>query len=359
MQKNDRPDVLDNHSLWPRAGALDAAGLNKRVAEKASDFLNAGQQLGRIARIDYGGCQVVIDSGRFPAFKKLPRVRREDQIQTDLAVGDWVAVETNQTDSSLVICSVATREGVLFRRDPSSELLQQVLAANIQAVLIVHAVDRPLRPSRLERAITLAHEGDIAPIVVASKCDLDSNDLISQIRARTPNEVPVHTVSTNDRASIDRLCRALPAGGTTALLGESGAGKSSLVNAMASAQLLATGDVRESDSKGRHTTTARELVPLGNGTCLLDTPGTRELGLSSDSGGIDLAFQEIAAAAANCRFSDCKHQKEAGCAVVQLANEGEILPLRLTTYHELKAEVAEIEQKRVDRVRRLGEGRKR
>ncbi|MDO9408552.1 ribosome small subunit-dependent GTPase A [Patulibacter sp.] len=346
--------------LWDLPDPLSAAGWNDAVAADMAPYLTGGRQPARVARIEYGGCHLVTAHGRSPGVGRLGRTSAldDDRSDTPLAVGDWVATERDKSDDRLLAVAVGPRHRLVGRRDPSRELLEQVLASNVDAVLVVHALDRPLRPSRIERSLVIAHEGDVQPIVVATKADLDLPAEWRALQDEIPPGTPVVAVSKRDGRGFDELEALLPRGGTTGLIGESGAGKSSIVNALLGRELLATGAVRGTDAKGRHTTTARELVPLGGGTCLLDTPGTRELGLVRDTGGLDAAFVDVVQLAGACRFADCRHDREAGCAVLGAVADGKLPEARRVSYLELRAEIEELDEKRENRERRIGEGRR-
>jgi ribosome biogenesis GTPase / thiamine phosphate phosphatase len=346
--------------LWDLDDPLRAAGWNDDVARDLEPYLTGDRLPARVARIEYGGCHLVTADGRTPGVGRLGRTSEleDDRSDTPLAVGDWVATERDKSDDRLLAVAVGPRHRLIGRRDPSRELLEQVLASNVEAVLVVHALDRPLRPSRIERSLVIAHEGDVRPIVVATKADLDLPDAWRALRDEIPPGTPVVAVSKRDGRGFDELEALLPEGGTTALIGESGAGKSSIVNALLGRELLATGAVRGTDAKGRHTTTARELVPLHGGTCLLDTPGTRELGLVRDTGGLDAAFVDVVELGHGCRFTDCRHDREAGCAVLGAVAAGALPEARRASYLELRAEIEELDDKREKREQRLGEGRR-
>lgn len=346
--------------LWDGPDPLAEAGWNEEVASDLEPLLTGNRLPARVARIEYGGCHLVTAIGRRPGVGRLGRTAHfeDDRASTPLAVGDWVATERDSSDDRLLAVAVAPRRRRIGRRDPSRELLEQVLASNVAAVLVVHALDRPLRPSRIERSLVLAHEGGVQPIVVATKADLDLPVEWQALQDEIPPGTPVVAVSKRDGRGFDQLLELLPRGETTALIGESGAGKSSIVNALLGRELLATAAVRSTDAKGRHTTTARELVPLGGGTCLLDTPGTRELGLVRDTGGLAAAFVDIDELAPQCRFADCRHDREAGCAVLAAVEAGDLPEARRKSFLELREEIEELDTKRTDREQRLGEGRR-
>jgi len=347
--------------LWDLEDPLVAAGWDDEIAELLEPSLEGARRPARVARIEYGGCHLVTADGRRPGVARLPRASTfdDDRADTPLAVGDWVAVEPDRSDDRLLVVDVAPRQRRIGRRDPSRELLEQVLAANVAAVLVVHPLDRPLRPGRIERSLVLAYEGGVLPIVVATKIDLDPPGAWRAVQDAVPPGTSAVAVSKRDGRGLNDLLALLPRRATTALIGESGAGKSSIINSLLGQDVLATGSVRATDAKGRHTTTARELVPLdGRGTCLLDTPGTRELGMVRDTGGLAAAFADIADLGERCRFADCRHDREAGCAVLAAVADGALPASRHRSFLELRGEIEELDAKREDRERRLGEGRR-
>lgn len=257
------------------------------------------------------------------------------------AVGDWVAAAPLPDEQKAVIEAVLPRRTAFTRSDPWSDA-EEVVAANVDTVLVVTAVGRDFSPRRLERYLAAAHESGAAPVVLVNKADLEPDTAaVAAAQAAAPG-VPVHLVSAKAGTGLDQLAAYLGPGRTVALLGSSGVGKSTLANRLAGTD-LATGEVRE-DERGRHTTTRRQLVPLPGGGLLLDTPGLRELQLSGAD--LDETFPEIAALAAECRFRDCSHTHEPGCAVRAAVEAGELPRERLESYVKLAAELAELEERR-------------
>jgi ribosome biogenesis GTPase / thiamine phosphate phosphatase len=261
--------------------------------------------------------------------------------------GDWVLVEAGPLASDLLsITGVLPRRTVIARGAAGEGERVQLLAANVDVVWIVHGLDSPLNARRIERYLTAAWESGATPEVVLTKADLvdDAANRQSMIESVAIG-VPVHVVTTRDPAQIAAFRGTLHAACTYALLGPSGAGKSSLVNALADETLALTGAVREVDHKGRHTTTRRELFRIAGGALLLDTPGLREFRVWSAEQGLAHTFPEIDALAQQCRFRDCRHEAEPGCAVLAAANSEAIDPARLTSYRKLLAESAYLDRR--------------
>lgn len=251
-------------------------------------------------------------------------------------MGDWVSVDDDVVDALL------ERSSLLQRRDPTTGLAQPI-AANVDIVGIVCGLDRPLSIGRIERFSTLAWDAGATPLVILSKADLaeETESFEAEVFRSIPG-TDVLAVSSNHAVGIDEL-RSLGRGKTLVLVGESGAGKSTLVNALAGTQAAATGAVREGDSKGRHTTTARALHVLEGQCCLIDTPGVREVGLFTDVDTVEESFVDIADLATGCRFGDCAHETEPGCAVLAAIEDETLATERLESWRSLRREAASAE----------------
>jgi|SRR5579883_604101 len=247
------------------------------------------------------------------------------------AVGDWVAARVVESGKAIVE-AVLPRKTFFARRGPGRREEQQAIAANIDVVFLVCGLDDDFNLRRLERYLTLSVESGAEAVVVLNKTDCCA-DVAGAIleAASVSGKAPIVALSARD----DGADALLPfvAGRTVALLGSSGVGKSTIVNRLIGEERFRTHEVRESDSRGRHTTTHRELVPLPTGGVLIDTPGMRELQLWASQDAVEMAFDEIAELSAGCRFRDCSHSGEAGCAV-----EGAVAPERLASYRKLMAE---------------------
>jgi len=256
-------------------------------------------------------------SGRLRAFDQLP------------SVGDWV--EARLLGDFALIEAVHPRRTAFLRKAAGRTTTAQCVAANVDVAFLVCGLDHDFNPARLDRYLLLTEESGARPVVVLNKADLAPPPTLHL-------NVPTLAISALD--SADALHAFLPPGATAVLLGSSGAGKSTIANALLGQEHLATRPVRQHDSRGRHTTTARMLLPLPTGAWLIDTPGMRELGLAATSAdSLDAVFPEIEALAQQCRYADCAHQAEPGCAVqVALAN-GQLAPDRWLSYEKLRAEL--------------------
>lgn len=255
-------------------------------------------------------------------------------------VGDWVALAPARHDGDARILAVLPRRSRFSRRAAGDPTEEQVVAANIDTVFLVAGLDGDFNPRRIERYLLVAADSGAAPVIVLNKADAaqDPGALADAVKALS-GAVPVHVVSCRAPETLEVLRQYLGPGQTGALLGSSGVGKSTIVNRLLGEELLRTNDVRESDSRGRHTSTARQLVRLPGGGVIIDTPGMRELQLWETGDGT-AGFADIETLAADCRFRDCRHSREPGCRVQVALASGELSPGRLESYHKLQAEQA-------------------
>jgi ribosome biogenesis GTPase len=271
-----------------------------------------------------------------------------------LAVGDWVVADPEDRVGALL-----PRASLLQRRDPDEDIDQPV-AANVDTMVIVCGLDRPVRTGRIQRAVTQSWDAGATPLLVLTKTDLDDGSVAAEAAIEAARQadptLDVLAVSAKVGEGLDAFLDHT-ADRTIVLFGESGAGKSTLVNALVGDDVAATADVRPGDSKGRHTTTARTLHLLPGGGCLIDTPGVRALGLTADPEAVEVTFEDISALGADCRFRDCRHDTEPGCAVRSAVETGELSEDRLVRFHRLRKE-AESAALRDDEVARRQAGRR-
>jgi ribosome biogenesis GTPase / thiamine phosphate phosphatase len=303
---------------------LRRLGWDDERAREVDALASLGGVPGRVVRQDRGWVQVARGDGVHSART------RADRVGTPVA-GDWVVVVDDE------VAAVLERRSALRRADPVGEG-EQVLAANLDQVLVVSGLDRPVKAGRIQRAAAQAWDAGAEPTVVLTKADLvdDPDEAVATVAAEHPG-TDVVAVSVRTGIGIDALARML-GDHTVVLLGESGAGKSSLLNALAGEEVAVTGEVRETDAKGRHTTTRRELHLLPGGGIVVDTPGIRAIGLYVDPEAIDAAFSDIDDLASGCRFGNCTHEHEPDCAVRDAVTAGTLAAERLSAYHELHAE---------------------
>lgn len=257
--------------------------------------------------------------------------QRQMRVDQSVAVGDWVVV------SDEMVTGILPRRSLLRRRDPDRGA-EQLLAANVDIVGVVCGLDRPVKDGRIQRATLLAHDAGAAPLVVLTKADVvdDPERVVAEVEGGSPG-VEVVLVSIPDGRGVDDLVRRL-VGKTLVFIGESGAGKSTLTNALVGDDVAAVGAVRTGDFKGRHTTTARELYVMPRGGVIIDSPGIRSVGVWGDPASVAASFTDIAELAESCRFSDCLHQTEPGCAVVAAAQSGGLAQARLDAWRSLAEE---------------------
>ncbi|MDR7082300.1 ribosome biogenesis GTPase [Arthrobacter ginsengisoli] len=315
------------------AGPADY-GFTDAVAEHfAAHPQPGGTGAGRIVRVDRNLVLVAAHNMilhlPYPGSGELP------------ATGDWVWLGSTAAGEP-AIAGILPRHSELSRKrafEASSE--SQVLAANVDIVGIVVPVDRPLTHNRLERTLVAAWDSGASPLVIITKADLAdlADDVVGTVM-RQAGGVAVVTTSAEQGDGLDELLGHLPPGGTLVLLGPSGSGKSTLINALAGIEVQETGAVRAGDGKGKHTTTSRELVPLPGGAVLTDTPGVRGFGLFDADGGMTEMFGDLEELFRQCRFSDCAHGREPGCAVQAALLDGSLDDRRWASYLKLQRELA-------------------
>lgn len=296
---------------------------------------------GRVLRADRGVCTVLDATGVTRASlagSVLLRAARDPALLP--CAGDWVVLRRWPDRRTTIEC-VLPRRTTLIRRTADKDSSGQVLAANMDTVAVVEPMLPAPDDARVERLLALAWESGAQPVLLLSKSDTAADPAaIARQMARVAPDVPVLPVSVQRGDGLDDLRRLVAPGRTLALLGRSGAGKSTLLNALAGAAVMPVQDIRRADGKGRHTTAYRNLVLVPGGGAVIDTPGIRGVGLLDTASGLDQAFADIAELAAYCRFGDCRHDAEPGCAVVAALADGSLTPRRLESWRKLHDEVA-------------------
>jgi ribosome biogenesis GTPase len=266
------------------------------------------------------------------------------------AVGDWVAVRRRPEEDRGAIVGILPRRSRFSRRMAGQVTDEQVVAANVDMAFIVMGLDADYNLRRLERYLLLARESGAAPVVLLTKPDLTADPAARAAETiSVTGDVPVHVLSPKFNTGVEQIAAYLTPGRTGALLGSSGVGKTTIINRLIGADVRRTRDVRETDSRGRHTTTHRELVVLPGGGLIVDTPGMRELQLWDVSESVRETFDDIVELAAACRFSDCRHRSEPGCAVSAAIAEGRLAASRLESYLKLQNEIEQLARQQVER----------
>ncbi|HEB12804.1 MAG TPA: ribosome small subunit-dependent GTPase A [Actinobacteria bacterium] len=325
---------------------LNELGWDKHFSEHfeslgRSDFLQA-RVLIETARI----YSVFCASGELSAEVSGKLVHKASGRQDFPVVGDWVAVKPSSGERKATIHDVLPRKSAFIRKEAGKRTEAQVVAANIDTVFMVCGLDGDFNPSRIERYLAVAWESGAKPVVVLNKTDIctDVDDVVKTVESVAPG-IPVLPMSATENIGVDRLCAHIRFGETVAFLGSSGVGKSSLVNALLGIERQHVRDVRGDDNRGRHTTVHGQLFVLPEGGVLIDTPGLRELQLWSDNEGLARAFDDIEELSSQCRFKNCRHDTEPGCAVRQALEDGTLADRRWQSYTKLKQELNHLESR--------------
>jgi ribosome biogenesis GTPase / thiamine phosphate phosphatase len=295
--------------------------------------------------------RVYTEHGEVPAVTA-GRLKHRAASRSELpAVGDWVALRMQPGRDDAAIQGVLPRRSRFSRKAAGNVTDEQIVAANVDVVFIVMAMDGDFSVRRLERYLLLARESGASPAVLLTKPDRSDDPAarVSEVVAVMP-DLPVHVLSPKFGEGLEQLSAYLTHGRTGALLGSSGVGKSTIINRLLGADVQRTRDTRETDSKGRHTTTHRELIVLPSGGLLIDTPGMRELQLWDVASAVQETFEDVETLAAGCHFTDCQHRDEPRCAVKCARDEGRLAPGRLESYLKLQDELTALARLRDERL---------
>lgn len=322
---------------------LTGLGWSPGRQEEFRPYADFGLAAARVAAQHRNAYLLYLEDGE-RAGELAGRLRHEARGPSDLpAVGDWVAVADSPTAGGAVIHTVLRRQSAFSRKAAGETTVEQVVAANVDVVFLVTALGGDLNVRRLERYLAAGWESGAEPVLVVNKSDLavDAARAVAEVEA-VAFGLPVHLVSCAEDVGVAELGRYFAGNRTVALLGSSGVGKSSLVNRFLGRERQVVAGLR-ADGRGRHTTTSRELVPLPGGGLVLDTPGMRELALWEAGSGVEDAFGDVGALAAECRFGDCRHEQEPGCAVLAAVEGGRLDAARLESYRKLLRELRRLE----------------
>jgi ribosome biogenesis GTPase / thiamine phosphate phosphatase len=332
---------------------LDELGWNDVLAAHFAPWQEkTSTQPGRVAIEFNHNYRVYVDDDEIEAVAT-GRLKHRAGSRAELpAVGDWVAVRKRPGEDRGTIQAILPRRSKFSRHAAGSVTDEQVVAANADVVFLVMALDHDFSVRRLERYLLLARESGASPVVLLTKPDVadDVPALVSEAGA-VAGGLPVHVLSPKLNEGLEQVRAYLGIGRTGALLGSSGVGKSTIINRLVGQDILKTQEVREEDSKGRHTTSHRELIKLPGGGLIIDTPGMRELQLWDASDAVRETFDDIEALALHCHFTDCRHRDEPRCAVKAAVEDGRVLPARYESYLKVQGELAHLARQQDERAR--------
>ncbi|PHN01094.1 ribosome small subunit-dependent GTPase A [Flavilitoribacter nigricans] len=333
---------------------LEDLGYNDRLKAYYRERQLDGYSIGRIVSEHKERYTVKTTDGEFQS-ELIGNLRFTAESRYDFpAVGDWVAISEYDEDKAL-IHAIFPRSSIIERQAAGRSAQVQIIATNIDYGLIVQAVDRDFNPNRLERYLTICHASGVEPIVVLTKIDLIEETALAELLtglSRRINDIPVIPVSNTEGTGLAELAPYIQAGKTYCLLGSSGVGKSTLLNRLAGTDLMKTGDISDAVSKGKHTTTHRELILLERGGILIDNPGMREVGITDAAGGLEMTFDQIMELADACRFKNCTHQHEQGCAVLEALETGELEEAAYENFQKMQRERARFEASKAEQRRK-------
>lgn len=340
--------VADQADIRYYDWVMRSLGYTNQVAHHAQPFIEQGFTIARVMEENRESYVVKTATHEMPA-EISGKLRFTAESRGSFpTVGDWVAVNTFDGETQAIIHAVLPRKTLIARKSAGQRTDIQPIAANVDIIFIVQGLDHNFNPRRLERYLVVARESGATPVVLLSKADLLAPQELQERKeeaAAVSAGAPVIAYSAETGEGLDEIRRYITEGITVCLIGSSGVGKSTLINALAGEQVLETGGVREADSRGRHTTARRQMVFLPGGGILIDTPGMRELGLWHAESSLDETFPKIAELAEACKFSDCTHTHEPACAVRAAVENGTLDAGRYASYTKLRKEAERMNER--------------
>ena len=327
---------------------LKEIGYNQYIEAQYNSINCKEQKLARISAEHKNLYKIITEDGEFLAEIAGKMYHRTNNNSHFPAVGDWVIIKEMSGTEKVLIEKLIPRKTKVSRNVAGKRTEEQIIAANMDYIFIVNGLDNDFNLNRIERYLTIAWDSGAKPVIILNKSDLCNNEEIKKKKTEVENNaygVPVHVISCKNKTGIKELEKYFKQGKTTALLGSSGVGKSSLINIFLGEERQETNETRESDGKGRHTTTSRELIILPDGGIIIDTPGMREIQLWGRNDGITGVFSDIEEIAQKCKFNDCAHTHEPHCAVKRAVEEGKLAKKRLENYHKMKRELLYLKRK--------------
>ena len=329
--------------------SISNLGWTPFFSQTLEQFDAPGLNPARVFRQDKHRFLVHTGSDVVPAILTGSLTSRLAAVGDSVTVGDWVLVTADLNSETQSIHELLPRRSAFKRKSAGAATREQVVAANLDIVFLISGLDGDFNLRRIERYVTQAWSSGATPVILLNKADVcdDVEGRLMAASAVAPG-VDVHTVSARNGTGVKEIEEYLRPGVTIALLGSSGVGKSTLLNSLMGEHRMEVGDVREDDSRGRHTTTHREMIILPSGALVIDTPGMRELQLWSSSEDLQRTFAEVSDLAAQCRFNDCSHTTEPGCAVLEALASGELDQDRYDSHLKLEKEVAYLERRKDD-----------